>query len=132
MRIKKILFPKVTKKQTVEFGLVAILVTSLFAFWSNNENLVLAIIILSLVTIIIPILFHPFATLWFGFSQVLSHISSTIILSLVFFIIVTPVGLIRKLMGKDSLKIKQFKKNNQSVLIDRNHLYTADDITHTF
>lgn len=132
MKIKKNLFPKVTKKQAIEFGLVAILVTSVFAFWLNDKNLVLAIIILSLVTIITPILLYPFAALWFGLSQVLSHISSTIVLSLVFFIIVTPVGLIRKLMGKDSLKIKQFKKNNQSVLIDRNHLYAADDLTHTF
>lgn len=132
MKIKRIQFPKVTKKQTVEFGLVAILVTSVFTFWLNDKNLVLAIIILCLVTIITPILLYPFAALWFGLSQVLSHISSTIILSLVFFIIVTPVGLIRKLMGKDSLKIKQFKKNKQSVLIDRNHLYAADDLTHTF
>lgn len=85
MKIKKIPFPKVTKKQTVEFGLVAILVTSVFAFWLNDKNLVLAIIILSLVTIITPVLLYPFAALWFGISKVLSYISSTIILGFSFF-----------------------------------------------
>src|SRR5579862_2983428 len=108
--IKKI-FTSVTKKQCIEFGQTAILVTLFLALYLKQNNYVIAAFACTLVTILTPIIFYPFAYCWYGISEILSFTSSPIIVSLVFFLVVTPMGLLRRLSGKDSLKIKQFKKN---------------------
>ena len=75
-----------------------------------------------------PALFKPLAWVWFGFSHILGSIVSRILLTIVFFVIVTPVGLIRQASGADPMKSTMWKKNMDSVLIDRNHLFTKKDI----
>jgi hypothetical protein len=123
---------KITKKQCVEFGQVATLVVLIFALHYKNDHWVAAAFVLILFTIILPVIFYPFALVWFGLSELLSIVSPAIILTIIFFLIVTPMGLIRRLLGKDSMRLKQFKKDRQSVMIDRNHLYTESDFLHTF
>jgi hypothetical protein len=122
----------ITKKQCVEFGLVTILVTCFLAICLKQNYLVIAAFFLTLITIVVPIVFYPFATVWFWLSKILSAIGSRILLTIVFFIVVTPVGLIRRFLNRDSLKIDQFKKSTKSVMTDRDHLYTDGDFTDTF
>jgi len=124
--------PETEKKQTVEFGIVAILVVCVFAFWLNTKFLILTAIILCLLTLSVPVIFYPFAVLWFGLSSILSRIASAILLGLVFFLIVTPMGQIRKLFGKDTLRLKQFKKGTRSVMTSRDHTFTAADMADSF
>ena len=50
------------------------------------------------------------------------------LLTLVFFAVVTPIGLARKLLGIDSLKLKDFKSSETSVMVIRNHIFTGEDI----
>ena len=50
--------------------------------------------------------------LWFKFGIFLGSIISPIIMGLVFFLTVTPTGIIMRMMGKDILKQKIDKKNN--------------------
>jgi len=128
----KITYPVIEKKQTVEFGLVAILVVGCFALWINTKILILTSIILCLLTLIVPLIFFPFAVLWFGLSSILSRITSAILLGFVYLLIVTPMGLFRKLFGNDTLRLKQFKKGTQSVMINRDHTFTAKDMADTF
>jgi hypothetical protein len=122
----------ITKKQSVEFGLVAILVTIFLSIYQKQSYFVTWAFILTLLTLLIPIIFYPFAAFWFWLSKVLSFIGSRVMLSIIFFIVVTPVGLIRRLLKRDSLKIFQFKKSTKSVMTDRDHLYTAGDFTDAF
>jgi hypothetical protein len=123
---------KITKKQCMEFGQVATLASLIFALHYKNEHWVAAAFALILITIILPVIFYPFALVWFGLSELLSLVSPAILLTIIFFLIVTPVGLIRRLLGKDSMRLKQYKKGRQSVMTDRNHLYTESDFLHTF
>jgi hypothetical protein len=129
--LKKI-FIGITKKQCTEFGLLTILAAIFLAIYQKQNHFVTWAFILTIVTLIIPIVFYPFAAVWFWFSKILSAIGSRVLLTIVFFIVVTPVGLIRRILKKDSLKIDQFKKSKKSVLIDRDHLYTAEDFTDAF
>lgn len=122
----------ITKKQTTEFGQVTVLVSLCFGLYFKDTYFEIAGLALLLMTMVIPVIFYPFAIIWFGFSKLLGEISSILMMSLVFFIIVTPIGLIRKLTGKDILGLKQFKKGDQSVLIDRNHKYDKADILNIF
>jgi hypothetical protein len=130
-KIKEI-FSGITQKQNTEFGLVMVLVCCVLAYWLKERSLIMTAIILSLLTIIVPIIFTPFAALWFGLSRVLSKFTSIVLLSLVFFLVVTPMGLVRQLLGKDSLRLKQFKKSAKSVMTNRDHIYTAADMEDTF
>ncbi len=129
--LKKI-FSGVTKKQSAEFGQVTILAAIFFALYLKENNFVIAAFILALITILAPIIFYPFAVLWFGLAKILNRISMTVLVGSLFFIIVTPVGLFRRLTGRDSLKINQFKKSMESVMTDRDHLYVGEDLLHTF
>ena len=125
-------FLKVTKKQTTDFGLVAILTLIFFALYLHNEQFVVAAFIVTLVTIVVPILFYPFAVVWFGLSGLMGEVSSRLILGLVFLTVVMPVGFFRKLTGKDNMKTRQFRRGKQSVMVIRNHLYTKGDLLNTF
>jgi len=76
--------------------------------------------------------YYPFAILWFGLSNLLGTIVSKILLSIVFFIIVLPVALLRRMLGKDSLLLKKFKKSSESVMKTRNQTYVATDLEKPF
>ncbi len=123
---------KITGKQTMDFGLVVILALAILAFWQKEESLLLALIVITLIAIIAPILLAPFAYVWFKLSQILSIMSSTILLSILFFLLVVPTGIVRRMLGKDNLNLKNFNKSRKSVLIDRHHTYSADDLTRSF
>lgn len=129
--IKKI-FVGITKKQCVEFGLVTILATVFLSLYLRQNHFAVVVFVLTLITIIIPIVFYPFAAVWFGLSKMLGAITSRILLATVFFILVTPVGLFRRFLKKDIMKIHQFKKNTKSVMANRDHLYTDKDLLDTF
>jgi hypothetical protein len=51
-----------------------------------------------------------------------------ILLSLVFFLVVAPIAIVRRLAGKDSLKLSAFKAGKDSVMVVRNHLFTSADL----
>lgn len=123
---------EITKKQSIEFGLVTILIATFLAIYLKESYFVIAAFFLALITIIIPSILSPFAALWFGLSKILGAVTSLVLLTIVFFVIVIPVGLVRRLMKKDSLKIDQFKKSTTSVMVDRDHLYTSEDLLDTF
>ena len=125
-------FKRITKKQCAEFGQVVVLICILLALYQKDNRFVTAAFWFLLTTIIFPFIYYPFAVIWFGFSAILSKISSFLILNILFFILVVPVGLFRKLLGRDPLKIKQFKKARNSVMTERNHLYESTDLVNTF
>ncbi len=85
-----------------------------------------------LLNMIFPLFFRPFAWLWLGFSTLLGAVTSKIILLLIYLAIVLPVALIRRWMGKDSLLLRKFKKDDGSVLIQRDHVYRAEDLERPF
>jgi len=80
------------------------------------------------VDMIAPIVFRPFAVVWFGLSAIIGAVTSKILLSGLFFMIVTPVGLLRRMMGKDPMQRKRWRRDRATVLVVRDHLYTAQDI----
>lgn len=84
------------------------------------------------IALLMPGIFYPLAKLWFGLALILGWFSSRILLALIFFLLVTPVGLVRRWMGKDRLMLRQFKKDDTSVMIQRNHRFTAADLKRPF
>ena len=55
-------------------------------------------------------------------------VMSRVVLTVVFFLVVTPVGLLRRLLGKDSLRVRAFKAGDESVMLTRNHVCSGADL----
>ena len=68
------------------------------------------------------------AVVWLGLSILLGEIVPKVLLSIVFFLVVTPIGILRRLAGKDALKLRVFKGSQDSVMLERNHLFIGRDL----
>lgn len=84
------------------------------------------------ITLIAPVLFYPFAIVWFGFSRILGYLTSRFMLIMIFILVVTPVAIIRRMLRKDELKLNEFKKGKSGVFIIRNHVFTAIDLKYPY
>lgn len=123
---------KLTRRQYMETGILLALVCIFFGWYKDYWPIIIAAGAILLISLILPVIFKPLAFLWFGLAYILSLITSNILLSILFFFLVTSVGLFRRLLGKDSLKLKEFKKSADSVLVERDHTFRASDIKNPF
>lgn len=123
---------KISDIQIRETGIVFGLVTILIGLYSADKFWFFAAIGILLVTLLIPSLLKPLAWVWFGFSKMLGWVTSRIVLLVLFWGLVTPIGLIRKVFGKDPLRLRQFKKGDNSAFVERNHEFSAADLKYPF
>ena len=107
------------------FGTVFFLVFLIISLYPLTFNealakwaLVISIIFLALGLINSKIL-TPLNRLWFKFGIFLGRIISPIIMALIFFLVVTPIGLIMRLLRKDLLNLK-YNKKTKSYWIEKN------------
>ena len=121
-----------TKEQAKDTGLAMVLICLLLGSWDKFPKFLPVSVALLLITMIWPNAFRPLATLWFGLSHVMSSIVSRVILSILFFLVVTPIGLIRRLTGADALKLKQWKQGRDSVFIVREGVIQGKDLENPY
>ena len=97
------------------FGFLFFVVFFVISLWplKSQGDLRLWAFILSLVFLVLGVVNSKFLTplnkLWFKFGILLGSIVSPIVMGAVFFIVVTPIGLIMRLLGKDLLKTSKVK-----------------------
>ena len=106
------------------FGIVFFIVFLLIAFYPliyNGEIRIWSLIV-SLIFLILGLInskiLTPLNKLWFKFGILLGKIISPIIMGIIFFLVVTPIGLIMRLLGKDVLNLKF--NANKSYWIEKN------------
>ena len=94
------------------FGIVFAVVFSLIALWpllKGNEirlwSLIISVIFLTLGLLNSKIL-NPLNQIWFKFGVLLGRIISPLIMAIIFFFVVTPIGLIMRILGKDILNLR--------------------------
>jgi hypothetical protein len=105
-----------------------VLILLLLALLLGGEGYLVGAVCLHVLNMIAPQAYRPVAVVWLGLAHVLGAVMSRLILTIVFLVIVTPIGLVRRTMGIDSLRLKQFGKSDDSVMHERNHTFTAEDI----
>ena len=100
------------------FGIVFFVVFLLIALYPllNGQEIRLWALIISAVFLILGLLksklLTPLNKLWFRFGIFLGKIISPIIMGFIFFLVVTPIGLIMRLLGKDVLNLKYNKEKS--------------------
>ena len=119
---------KTNINQAKDTGLALVLILLIVEYVKRPDWVVVCAMAVLVLTMTWPAVFKPLAKVWFGFSHLLGGIVSKIILSIVYYLIVTPMGLVRKALGADPMKGKQWKKGDDSVMVKRDHLYTREDI----
>jgi len=123
-----VIVKRVTSAQARDTGLAAVLVLLLIAVFKDTDATVLPAVIVLVVNMIWPGIFRPLAYVWFTLANILRKIVSSILLTAVFLVILTPIGLLRTLFGADSMRTKTWKKDSSSVFVERDHLFTASDM----
>ena len=118
----------ISKRQAEGTGMAAALIFLLWGYYAKNPFYYTLAIPILLVNMTAPKLFYPAAVVWFSLSNLLSMVMPKIILTIVYAIIVFPVGQLRRLSGYDPLLLKQWKKNYTSVMKSRMHTYQPIDI----
>ena len=94
------------------FCLVFFVIFIIIALWPllNDGNIRIWSIIVSIIFLILGLLnskiLTPFNKLWMRLGALLGIIVSPIVMGVVYFGIITPIGLIMKLFGKDVLNLK--------------------------
>ena len=94
------------------FGIVFFLVFLIIGFWPliNTEEVRIWAIIISLIFLLLGLtnskLLNPLNQIWFKFGVLLSKIISPIVMGTIFFLVVTPIGLLMKIFRKDLLNLK--------------------------
>jgi hypothetical protein len=122
----------IDKKQTVDTGMALVLVCLLLFFLWGKPQLLHVAAGLLIVSMTIPQVLKPLAFLWFKFSHLLGAVMSRVVLGIVYFILVCPIGFLRQL-GKSSVSgRKEWKQSTKSVLVSKDHCFTVEDIIHPF
>ena len=100
------------------FGIVFFIFFLIFSLWPklNGNEINYFFLILSLIFLFLGLLnskiLYPLNKLWFKFGIVLGKIISPLIMGIIFFLVVTPIGLIMRLLGKDVLNLRYNRSNS--------------------
>jgi hypothetical protein len=104
---------KTSKKNNITFGIlffILFLIIGLYPLKSYGVvrvwSIVLSLVFLT-ITIIRPNLFTFLNKLWIQFGILLAKIISPIVMSLVFFLVVTPIGILVRILKKDVMGLKK-------------------------
>ena len=94
------------------FGIVFFIVFLLIGIYPllNDDHLRIWSLIISIVFLILGLLnskiLFPLNKIWFKFGILLGKIISPLIMGLIFFVVVTPIGLLMRLFNKDLINLK--------------------------
>ncbi len=122
-------FPKsVTKTECSDTGMAMVLICLLAGWFTGIRDWFLGAIVLLVINMVLPTIYTWVARAWLGFSHLLGTIMSKVILTLVFFIVLTPLALLRRAFGHDPMALKKWKKGTGSVFETRDHTYKPEEI----
>tara|TARA_B100000686_G_C16491232_1_gene812191 strand:- start:437 stop:826 length:390 start_codon:yes stop_codon:yes gene_type:complete len=111
------------------FGIVFFIFFLAVSLWPliNGENIRLSFLTISIIFLILGIvnskILTPLNKLWFKLGLLLGKIVSPIVMGIIFFFIVTPTGIIMRLIKKDLLNLK--KNNSKTYWIEKKNENTS-------
>ena len=110
-------------KNNKSFGILFFLVFFFIAIWPlmNGGQIRIWAIVSSVIFLTLGIfnskILNPFKLIWIKFGEILGKIVAPLVMAFIYFLIITPIGLFMRLIGKELLKIKL--QNSQSYWIKR-------------
>jgi saxitoxin biosynthesis operon SxtJ-like protein len=103
--------PAVSDSQARKTALVVAAVLLAIALWNVYRGRMTQVAIfagvagaLVLIGLFVPVAARAFHRFWMGLAAILGYVNSRILLSLLYYGLFTPVGLVRRLIGRDPMK----------------------------
>ena len=113
-------------KKNKQFGYLFYFVLSfisIFIFFNSNKInyiLISLSLIFLIITIFKPILFDRISNIWIKFGELLGMFISPLVMALIFFLFLTPLSLIVRIMRKDLLNTKFSKQKSYWIKREKN------------
>ncbi len=95
-------------------GVILIIVSSILFYYNNllfKDFLIIAAFFIILGAIV-PLLLKPIYLIWMTFAAIIGWVMTRVILSVVFYFIITPIGILTRILGKDFLALKKVKSDS--------------------
>ena len=111
------------------FGIVFFVVFLIIGLWPliNNGDIRNWSVIISATFLVLGLLnskvLTPFNKTWFRFGIFLGNFIAPIVMAIVYFLVVTPIGILMKIVKKDLINLK--KNNNKSYWIEKNEIKSS-------
>lgn len=118
------------RRQSLETVLVLVAALLAFYFWLKNPWLLRVALGLAVAGIFWPWLAERIHAGWMLLAQGLGWLNGRILLSIVYFFILTPVAWLAR-MGSSGFKMVR-KKEGESYYTERDHTYEAKDLKNTW
>ena len=98
----------------ITIGIILFIISGLLMYYGKESYQLIAIIASTFIGLglILPILLKPIYLLWMTFAAILGWIMTRVILSIIFYLILTPIGLITRLLGEDFLALKKIESDS--------------------
>lgn len=126
------LLPAVTQKQLYETGLLAVLACLAYGWYGHPGAGLKGAAGAALLLLLAPKAYYPLAVAWFALGNALGRVVPAVLLTVLFGVLVVPVALFKRLRGHDELRLRKFKRGDESVMTGRNHTFTQDDLRYPF
>ena len=113
------------KNSNKSFGVLFFIVFLLIALWPlvNGDSLRVWSLLIAVIFLVLGLLnskiLNPFKRIWIKFGEILGKVIAPLVLSIVYFIVITPIGLLLRIFGKDLLGIKFLKKKSYWIKRDK-------------
>tara|TARA_B100000405_G_scaffold299977_1_gene259028 strand:+ start:918 stop:1295 length:378 start_codon:yes stop_codon:yes gene_type:complete len=113
------------KNSNKSFGVLFFIVFLLIALWPlvNGDSLRVWSLLIAVIFLVLGLLnskiLNPFKKIWIKFGEILGKVIAPLVLSIVYFIVITPIGLFLRIFGKDLLGIKFLKKKSYWIKRDK-------------
>ena len=113
------------KNSNKSFGVLFFIVFLLIALWPlvNGDSLRVWSLLIAVIFLVLGLLnskiLNPFKKIWIKFGEILGKVIAPLVLSIVYFIVITPIGLLLRIFGKDLLGIKFLKKKSYWIKRDK-------------
>ena len=111
------------RKFGITLGIFFALLGGLF-FWRNKSNYVYLLDLAAFFLffgLFFPIVLKPIQKIWMAFALISGSIMTRVILSILFYLVITPISLLSRLSGKNFLDLK-FDRSVSSYWIPRKSL----------
>lgn len=114
------------EKSKAQLVIVTGLVIFSYIFKSASTYLLYAAAIVGVLCIFIPIFGDYLVKAWFKIAEGLGWFNSRVILTVMFYVFLSPIAAVYRLMTKNPMGVK--RPDSSSVYVERNHTYAPKDL----
>jgi hypothetical protein len=119
---------ELTDSKVLETICVLAIVSLIVGFVFALQIFFIIALVLLLIGIFIKKIAFIIAEGWLKFAHILGAFNTKVILTLIFFLFLTPIAILYRIVKGDSMKLRRKNRAEKSYWIEKNHKYAAKDM----